>query len=48
MKPNMQYLIIGALAVVVCVVGFLYYQETQKTSGIEIKVNEGGITIEKQ
>ncbi len=48
MKPNTQYIIIGALAAIVCVVGFLYYQETQKTSGIEIKMNESGITIEKQ
>jgi len=43
---NVLYLVIGALAVAAVVVGYLLYQERQKTSRIEIDVGEGGISIE--
>jgi len=41
-------LIIGALAVVTAVVGCQLYQERQKTTGIEINIGKGGISIEKK
>ena len=42
------YIVIGALAVVVAVVGYQLYQERQKSGGIEINVGKGGISIEKK
>lgn len=48
MNRNILYLIIGALAVVVAVVGYQLYQDRQKTTGIQINVGKGGISIEKK
>ena len=45
---NVLYIVIGALAVVVGVVSYQLYQERQKSSGIEINVGKGGISIEKK
>jgi hypothetical protein len=44
MDRNVLYLVIGLLAVVVAVVGYLLYQERQ--SGIRIDIGESGVTIE--
>ena len=46
MNRNTLYLVIGALVVVAAVVGYLLYQERQKTTGIDINVGESGISIE--
>jgi predicted negative regulator of RcsB-dependent stress response len=48
MNRNVLYIVIGALAVVVGVVGYQLYQERQQSSGVEINVGKGGITIEKK
>jgi predicted negative regulator of RcsB-dependent stress response len=48
MNRNTLYLVIGALAVVIAVVGYQLYQERQKTTGIEINVGKSGISIEKK
>jgi predicted negative regulator of RcsB-dependent stress response len=48
MSRNILYLIIGALAVITAVVGYQLYQERQKTTGIEINIGKGGISIEKK
>jgi hypothetical protein len=48
MTRNRLYLIIGALAVATVVLGYLYYQERQKTTGIEINVDKSGISIEEK
>jgi hypothetical protein len=47
MNRNMLYLVIGALAVLAIIVGYMLYQEQQKT-GIEIDLGNGGISIETQ
>ena len=47
MNRNILYLIVGALAVVVAVLGYQYY-EANRRYGVEINVNKGGITIEKK
>ncbi len=44
MNKNVLYLVVGALAVAIAVVGYLYYQESQ--SGIDIKIGENGVSIE--
>jgi predicted negative regulator of RcsB-dependent stress response len=46
MNRNLLYLLVGALIVVVVVVGYLFYQERQKTSGIEIDVGKRSISVE--
>jgi hypothetical protein len=48
MNRNVLYLIIGALAVATVVLGYQFYQERQKTTGIEIDVGKSGISIEKK
>ena len=48
MNRNVLYLIIGALVVATVVFGYHYYQERQKTAGIEINVGKSGISIEKK
>jgi predicted negative regulator of RcsB-dependent stress response len=48
MNRNILYLIIGALAVVVVVLGYQFYQDRQKTTGVEISIGERGISIEKR
>jgi hypothetical protein len=46
MNRNLLYFIVGALVVATAVVSYLFYQERQKTSGIDINVDKGGISIE--
>lgn len=48
MNRNILYLAIGALLVVVAVVGYQLYKERQKPSGIEINIGKGGISIEEK
>ena len=48
MNRSILYVVIGALAVVAGVVGYQLYQERQKSSGVEINVGKGGISIEKK
>jgi hypothetical protein len=47
MNRNVLYIIIGGLAVGSAVLGYQYYQERQKTTGIEIDVGKDGISIQK-
>jgi predicted negative regulator of RcsB-dependent stress response len=46
MSRNGLYLVLGALVIATVVIGYLLYQERQKTSGIDINVGEGSISIE--
>ncbi len=48
MNRNGLYLVIGALVVVVGVVGYLDYQDRQQTAGVDISVGKSGISIEKK
>jgi len=48
MNRNVLYLIICALVAVAAVLGYQLYQERQKTTGIEINIGKGGISIEKK
>ena len=48
MNCNTLYLVIGALVVVIAIVGYQLYQERQKTTGIEINVGKSGISIERK
>ena len=46
MSRNALYFVVGALVVVAIVVGYLLYQERQKSSGIDINVGKSGISVE--
>ena len=48
MNRNILYLVVGALVVAAGVFGYMFYQERQKTTGIEINVGKSGISIEKK
>ena len=48
MSRNVLYLVIGALVIATVVLGYYFYQERQKTTGIEINVGKSGISIEKK
>ena len=46
MNRNGLYLVIGVLAVAALVLGYQFYQERQKTTGVEINIDKGGLSIE--
>ncbi|MEO3429598.1 hypothetical protein AAFN88_12105 [Pelagibius sp. CAU 1746] len=46
MNRNVLYLVIGSLAVVAAVTGYLLYQEQQTASSIELKLDKNGVSIE--
>ena len=48
MNRNASYLIVAVLAAAAIVLGYLYYQERQKTSGVEISVGHNSISIDKK
>ena len=45
---NLLYLVVGALAVVTAVLGYMVYQDRQSTGGVEIEIGEGGVSIEQK
>lgn len=47
-RNNLLYLVIGALAVVVAILGYNLYQEKKQPEGMQINVGPGGISIEKK
>jgi hypothetical protein len=47
-RNNLLYLVIGALAVVIAILGYNLYQEKKQPEGMQINVGPGGISIEKK
>ncbi len=47
MKTNNLYLIIGVLAAIVVVLGIYVWREQSKPEGVEIKVDQNGLSIQK-
>lgn len=45
---NTLVLIVGALAIVVAVLGYQLYQDRKEPKGMQINVGPAGITIEKK
>ncbi|HEY6833710.1 MAG TPA: hypothetical protein VI251_14605 [Pseudolabrys sp.] len=45
---NVLYLIVGALVVVVAVLGYNLYQDRKEPKGMQINLGEKGISIEKK
>ena len=46
MSRNLLYLICVALAGVVAVLGYQVYQERQKPNGVELRIDDNGISIQ--
>lgn len=47
MKQNQLYILVGALIVVVIGLGIYIWREESKPSGVEIRLNEFGISIQE-
>ncbi|HEY8596210.1 MAG TPA: hypothetical protein VIL84_13290 [Devosiaceae bacterium] len=45
-RDQMLYAVIGVLALAVVVLGVLYIQERQNNSSIDVKLGNGGISIQ--
>jgi len=46
MKQNQLYLIIGALVVAVLALGLYVWREETKPEGVELRIDESGISIQ--
>ena len=47
MPPNRLYLIIGALVAIVIALGVYLWREESKPDGVEIKLDENGVSIQQ-
>ena len=47
MKQSQLYLIIGALIVAVVALGIYVYREESKPDGVELRIDDSGISIEQ-
>jgi ABC-type transporter Mla subunit MlaD len=47
-RNNVLFVIIGALAVIVAVLGYQNYQERKQPDGMQITVGRDGISIDKK
>lgn len=47
MKQNYLYLVIGALAVAVIALGIYVFREESKPAGVELRIDDKGISIEQ-
>jgi predicted negative regulator of RcsB-dependent stress response len=48
MSRNVLTLIVAILGIAVVAIGYQFYQERQKTTGVEISIGDRGISIEKK
>ena len=48
LSRNVLYVLVGALVVVVAVLGYQLYQDRKEPKGMQINVGPSGITIEKK
>jgi len=46
-RQNQLYLIIGALIVVVIALGIYVWREESKPDGVELRIDESGISIQE-
>jgi hypothetical protein len=46
-RQNQLYLIIGALIVVVVALGIYVWREESKPDGVELRIDESGISIQE-
>jgi hypothetical protein len=47
MQKNQLYMLVGALAVVVIGLGIYVYQKESEPSGVQIRLDESGVSVEQ-
>ena len=47
-RSNILYLVIGALVVVVAVLGYQLYEDRKQPEGVNINLGPGGLSIQKK
>ena len=47
-RSNILYLVLGALVIVVAVLGYQLYQDRKQPEGMRIDVGPNGLSIEKK
>jgi RsiW-degrading membrane proteinase PrsW (M82 family) len=47
-RGNILYLVVGALIVVVAVLGYRLYEDKKQPEGVNINLGPGGISIQKK
>ena len=47
MRRDGLYVLLGVLVIGIAVLGYLYYQETRSRGGIDIQIDDSGITMEE-
>jgi len=47
MNKNTLYLIIGVLAIAVVALGFYVWQKESRPEGVEIRLDQNGISVER-
>ena len=47
-RGNILYLVVGALVVIVVVLGYQLYQDRKKPEGLHIDVGPNGLSIDKK
>jgi predicted negative regulator of RcsB-dependent stress response len=47
-RSNILFLVIGALVVVVAVLGYQLYEDRKKPEGVNINLGPGGLSIQKK
>jgi hypothetical protein len=48
MTRNALSLLVVALGTGIAILGYLYYEETRAKSGIEIQIDENGLSVEEK
>jgi predicted negative regulator of RcsB-dependent stress response len=48
MNRNIAYMLAGAVGVMVVIFGYQYYEQHRARDSIEIKLDDNGISIQKQ
>jgi len=46
-KQNISYLLAGAVCVAVAILGYQYYESHRRSTGVEIKIDDSGLSIQK-
>jgi predicted negative regulator of RcsB-dependent stress response len=47
-RSNLLYLVVGALVVVVAVLGYQVYQNNKEPKGVQLNIGPSGVSIEKK
>jgi hypothetical protein len=48
LNRNIAYMVFGAVGVMIVIFGYQYYEKQRSSDGIEIKLDDNGISIQKQ